>query len=425
MSKRNSLPDEPEYNSFHFNLTGLTLFSLALVAGSSFLTYAFTTRLRPAASYDTTTKFGLATRDKDSVESTGPWGDLQYNNIELERPDEYLSAEATSPEAEKWMFAGMKADAVKALLGASGLPAGELTGAFRSDTATETAAGTEFRPPEDFVIALSPDTRQKLFAALAWKNVNLYFDYPFVFPADTIQTIYADPRLNADDVALLKKLVYTNGPALQLTDYPTLIRKIPTAPRRVAMARVLSRQTGVMAQLRITPDTDIDKIAAYWGHVPNVHFTDIRPLMESMKQQPDGGSVSLMYLLPKFARERLYTFPQPSQPGDPIMDCHWSTFNFTSDTPDNRLNDPNYAIQFIRDNYYNIAAPSICGDVLLLMNDREEVKHSAVYLADDLVFTKNGNNYSQPWMIMHIHDLLSFYPANPPMKAVYMRRRVD
>ena len=80
------------------------------------------------------------------------------------------------------------------------------------------------------MIALSPDTRQKLFAALAWKNVNLYFDYPFVFPADTIQTIYADPRLNADDVALLKKLVYTNGPALQLTDYPTLMRKIPTAP---------------------------------------------------------------------------------------------------------------------------------------------------------------------------------------------------
>jgi hypothetical protein len=253
----------------------------------------------------------------------------------------------------------------------------------------------------------------------------LYFDYPFVFPAATLETIYADPRLQADDVAMLKKLVYPNGSARQLTDYATLIRKIPTAERRVAMARVLSRQTAVMPRLYIGADTDIDKISAYWGHTPNVHFTDIRPLMESMKAQPGGGSISLMYLLPKFAREHLYTYPQPPQPGDPVMDCHWSTFNFASETPDNRLNDPNYAINYIRSNYYNIAAPSLCGDVLLLMNDREEVKHSAVYLADDLVFTKNGNNYSQPWMIMHIHDLLSFYPDNPPMKSVYMRRRED
>ena len=53
------------------------------------------------------------------------------------------------------------------------------------------------------------------------------------------------------------------------------------------------------------------------------------------------------------------------------------------------------------------------GDILLLMNDRNEIKHSAVYLADDLVFTKNGNNYRQPWMLMHIPDLLATYPATP------------
>ena len=260
---------------------------------------------------------------------------------------------------------------------------------------------------------------------LTGRNVNLYFDYPFVFPGNTIETIYADPRLQAEDVALLKKLVYANGAATQLTDYATLIQKIPTVERRMAMARVLSRQSAVFAGLAIKPDADIDKIAAYWGHTPNVHFTDIRPLLEALKALPEGGNLSLFYLLPKFARDRLYTFPLPAQPGDPVMDCHWSTFNFSSDTPDNRLNDPNFAVQYIRNNYYNIAEPSICGDVLLLMNDKQEVKHSAVYLADDLVFTKNGNNYSQPWMIMHIHDLLSFYPATPPMKAVYMRRKVD
>jgi hypothetical protein len=55
------------------------------------------------------------------------------------------------------------------------------------------------------------------------------------------------------------------------------------------------------------------------------------------------------------------------------------------------------------------------------MNDRQEIKHSAVFLADDLVFTKNGDNYRQPWMIMHIPDLLATYPATPPMHPVYLR----
>jgi hypothetical protein len=67
----------------------------------------------------------------------------------------------------------------------------------------------------------------------------------------------------------------------------------------------------------------------------------------------------------------------------------------------------------------------MCGDILLLLNSRNEVKHSAVYLADDLVFTKNGNNYRQPWMIMHIPDLLATYPATPPMQVVYMRLKTD
>jgi hypothetical protein len=59
------------------------------------------------------------------------------------------------------------------------------------------------------------------------------------------------------------------------------------------------------------------------------------------------------------------------------------------------------------------------------MNNKNEIKHSATFLADDLVFTKNGNNFRQPWMIMRIDDLLATYPDEPPMRAVYMRVKTD
>jgi hypothetical protein len=48
-----------------------------------------------------------------------------------------------------------------------------------------------------------------------------------------------------------------------------------------------------------------------------------------------------------------------------------------------------------------------------------------VYLADNIVYTKNGNNYRQPWMLMRIPDLLATYPNTPPMRPIYMRRKVD
>ena len=57
--------------------------------------------------------------------------------------------------------------------------------------------------------------------------------------------------------------------------------------------------------------------------------------------------------------------------------------------------------------------------------DCNEIKHSAVFLADDIVFTKNGNNYRQPWMIMRIPDLLATYPATPVMRPIYMRRKTE
>ena len=154
----------------------------------------------------------------------------------------------------------------------------------------------------------------------------------------------------------------------------------------------------------------------------NVRFTDMRPLLEALKGLPHGGSVSLMYFLPPFARTRLYTFPLPSQPGDPSMDCHWSTFNFSSVQPDNRFNNPTFTVDYLQKNFYRIDAPSIYGDILLYVNDHSEIKHSAVFLADDLAFTKYGDNYRQPWMIVRLADMQTVYPT---LKPVFYRRKTQ
>lgn len=408
-------------NVFQFTLAGLIVFSLALITGASFIGFKMATK--------TTAKlvdaFAVDPNDKSRSAHTGPWGVLMERNIELERPAEFMTDEVNHPQPEAWTFNGLNPDAAKTLLAKNGLTAEQVAAVFAPGNVREEKSGTVLTPSADFLLSLDAATRGKLYNSLAGRNVSIYIDYPFIFPGDSIETIYEDKRLKPDDAALLKRLVYANNGATQLSDYQLLLCQIPTIERRVAMARSLSRQSCVFAGLRITPDTDIDKIAGYWGNIPNVRMTDIRPLMEALKALPEGGDLRLYYLMPKFARDRLYTFPMPPQPGDPVIDCHWTTFNFSSDTPDNRFNDPDYTIQYINKNYYQISAPSVYGDILLLLNDKKEIKHSAVFLADDLVFTKNGNNFRQAWMLMHIPDLLATYPSTPAMRQVYMRLKTQ
>ena len=54
--------------------------------------------------------------------------------------------------------------------------------------------------------------------------------------------------------------------------------------------------------------------------------------------------------------------------------------------------------------------------------------HSATYLADDVVFTKNGGIFTQPWTYMKLSDLVTYYntftPPDQPLKVVMCRRKV-
>lgn len=419
MPKSKSLSNSGQaVNSFQFTLAGLIIFSVTIISLSSLITWKLTSLAHPAT-------LSLAARDKYTTIRNGSWGTLLTRDIELQRPAEYMTDEVSNPKAEVWTFNGQSLAAVKNIFIQNGLTADQINEALAAGYTTEKATGLEFRPSEKFLLSLSPQQRQKLYLALAGSNVNLYIDFPYIFPGNQFDKLCASGQFLPDELALIKQLAYANDGSTQLSDYDFLLQKIPTVERRTKVSQLLSQQTAVLTRLSIQGDTDIDKIAAYWSNVPNVRFMDIRPMMDSLKQLPEGGSISLVYLLPKFARERLYTYPLPSQAGDPTMDCHWSTFNFSNETPDNRFNDPAYAVDYIRKNFYQIAAPSQYGDILLLINDKQEVKHSAVFIADDIVFTKNGNNYRQPWMLMHISDLLATYPAHPPMKAVYMRRKSE
>ncbi|HEU6447441.1 MAG TPA: hypothetical protein VFV23_03260 [Verrucomicrobiae bacterium] len=413
--------------TIQLHLVGVVIFSLALIVASALVTYGLTNFRNkssdmnfPAGSNSRVTLDGIVETEMTNVPS---WGQLSVRDIDLEQPDEYVGYETTTNRVERWTFAGMKPDAVRALMKSCGLLEQQITRALSPERMASDATGTVIVPDADLIFSLAPEVRSKLYVELGKLGSNQFMEFPFCFPGDSFDRWFSDGKVDAATMALLKKTVYPRGNAKCFSDLEIVLQQLPDELARTKLVKALSHQSALLMGIRVWPDTDIDKLIGYWTWPRGVRLMDVRPLLESLKRRPNGGYVSVVYFLPPFARQRLYTYPLPSQPGDPVMDCHWSTMNFFNETPDNHFSDPVYTANYIKTNYYQIAQPSAYGDIIFLLDNDGNAIHSAVYLADDIVFTKNGNNFAQPWMLMHLKNLLAEYTTDAaPRIAIYRNR---
>jgi len=57
-----------------------------------------------------------------------------------------------------------------------------------------------------------------------------------------------------------------------------------------------------------------------------------------------------------------------------------------------------------------------------LVDDEGDLFHVAVYLADGLLFTKNGTSPVAPWTIMSVDELTDFYHRRAPAPRVIYHR---
>ncbi len=351
------------------------------------------------------------------------WGELMTLEIDLEQPEEYVSFEATTDRTAVWTFTDKTLKQTREILTECGMSPGLIDSTLAPGKVEDTPQATLVRPGDEAVAALPADVRARLYAILSQWPANRYMANPYHLPTEELPAL-----LNANDVPaaaldLLKKLTYLQAGKRMFSDLEVVLHQIPSEKGRLQVLKMLTYQTAVLARLRLRPDSDVDKLLGYWGAMPGVRSKDLRPLLDSIRKTVDGGTISLLYLLPPFARERLYTFPLPSQAEDVKMDCHWTAMNFFSETPDPRFQDNAFASNYIKQNCYQIGKPSMIGDLVFLLNTKGEVIHSAVYIADDLVFTKNGINFAQPWILMRIPNMREAFTVTEEPQIAYYRRK--
>jgi len=426
VANKNSKSSLAESGGFiQFKPAGLALFSVVLIVVTGLFTAVLLRNFVPAPSpsQPSGTNANTASPDTKPPAEIQAWGELLTHDIDLEQPEEYVAFELTKKAAPAWVFTGMNRDQTRAQLLTAGLSAELADHALSDPTTTSTSEATVIRPDESLLFGLTPAAHAKLYSFLAKVPGNHYMEYPFCYPQKTFAQWFGNGTKDDHLTAIVRKLLYPRGDALCFSDYEFVMQQAKDDTERLQMVKALSRQSAVLARLHIRPETDIDKLLGYWGR--GIQVKDVRPLLESTSRIQGGANISLLYLLPKFARERLYTFPMPAKPGDPAMDCHWSTMNFFNDPPDDRFTNTAYTVNYIQSNLYQVALPNLYGDVILILNDKGNAIHSAVYIADDIVFTKNGNNFTQPWMLMRLKDLLARYTVDaPPQMLVYRNRNL-
>jgi hypothetical protein len=402
------------------NLLGAIVFSGALVLAAGLVSYA----MAKSSNHPQ----GTLIQDGDLLAGSPPaqipsWGELVIRDIKIQPPEEYLAFELQQIKTPVWIFNGLSVAQIRQLMFSCGLTQAQVDRALVPSKVSVSDSNTTVAPDNELVASLTPQTRAKLYHELARSPENQHMRFPFCYKGNTFEEDFATNKVSPSVTAKVKKLMYPRGDLQCFSDYELVLLQVPDKEEKMRLLRALSSQSAVMAGVRIRPDTDTDKLLGYWAWPGGIRFKDVQPLLDSMKQIPDGR-IGLVYLLPQFARQRLYTFPMPSRPGDPTMDCHWSTMNFFNEIPDDRFTDPAYTVKYLESNYYQIAQPSKYGDIILFLDgSSNNAIHSAVYLCDDIVFTKNGNNMAQPWMLMHLKDLAMKYESDGPGRTLIYRNR--
>ena len=354
--------------------------------------------------------------------ATGPWGVLEYTTIELERPDESLQVkEGVKVPPPRWIFENITESNLVKLLTGSNVPADQGRELTNRSYWTRVGNGWQVLPPPDAVVALSPQARLHIYAVLRRSPQNPLYFHPFHIAAAKFEHWLKTSEMAEDKQDLMRRLAYTEGDTTYLSDFEVIEGRCSLEERK-RFAKNISRNQALIMRLRVTPDSDVDALARYWGR--GGRMKAMKPLLESLAHVQGGAVIAVSYFFPEFARMRVHTYPDPQTDATALrQDCFWTAMNFLNEEPDNRFLQPDAIRQTLQSDYVQIQTNWAYGDIIVLLENGRDATHMCVYIADNVVFTKNGVDPLEPWLLMKIPDMIPRYENGKPISLLGYRKK--
>jgi len=342
----------------------------------------------------------------------GPWGKLQCFYVFIEAPTEMMDEVPTPDTKTRWSFPASDAGRLPALFEEAGLPK-----SF-SDVLLDPAhriieeGKLHLFPPLEMLAAMTPAMRNVIYPELAKLPDNKYHASPVLITTDTVEEWYRTSELPAEIVSGIRRMAYNRGDCIAFSDVPAILNYARSDSEARRIFKACTRTRALMVRLELSKnDTNVEEILGYWSTGLGLRRNDIEPIIESIIETEGVDRLDIVHLLPALTRRLLYTYPDSEMSREGVLpDCHWSSLNFFNYSPHDYLLDGRLATSSVLEDFQQVDPPYQYGDLLFFVDAlKGDAFHSCVYLADDIVYTKNGRNAFSPWILTKLDDVKKIY----------------
>ena len=341
----------------------------------------------------------------------GPWGELEVRTVYLEVPDTLLAAVAKPNAVTRWVFEQTTEAAVRETMRRCEVP-GEVVDRLLAP-ARQAAAGNviSLYPKTEDLTALSSAARNALYRELAKSPSNEYQRDPVYILGGDLEDWLAESGLSDVQKDLFRRLVWKRGATLVFSDIQALLSLAKNPAEIRSTFRAVTRVRSLLVELKLPLQGDRQAFLDYWsaGQSEASQLSFLRAVTQRQAVQ----SVDITHFFPAVVRQRAYTFPDFAVGAKGrFPDCHWTSLNFFNATANDEYLDMRLAAARLVQAYATIEPPYRYGDILCFLDGGEGL-HTCVYIADDIVLTKNGDSILAPWVLMQVTDVEAIYRRSP------------
>jgi hypothetical protein len=355
------------------------------------------------------TTAGQAAKPPPYQSADGPWGRLVGDHIYLEAPASLVENFALPSTQTRWTFPAASEPLLSKLFTDAGLTEEQSKPLIAS--IVREGNFVHVLPTLDFILNLPTGSRKLIYTELAKTPENEYHADPVLIVGASIEEWYRTSKLRPELIQQIKQLSYVRGETIAFSDIPALLNFAQSDSEARAIFKACTRTRSLMVRLLLDKNSNVPELLSYWSFGVGIRRKDIEPIIQSIIESDTLNDLGLSHILPAQPRKLMFTYPGLDMAKDGLLpDCHWTSLNFYNFDPHQYLLDSRLATSKVLENYLPVDAPYQFGDILFFLdNETGDAFHSCVYLADRLVYTKNGRNILSPWVLMTIDDVEKIY----------------
>jgi hypothetical protein len=352
-----------------------------------------------------------AAKESEFQETAGPWGTLTSYPFFLEAPESLVSTFPLPSTQTRWAFASEFKASIGPFLLECGLGQAEVDAILKEHPPVDEAPYCYAFPPLPIMDGLSAAVRAKIYQKLRQYPPNEYHVDPVLIYTGDVEGWFESSGLAAPLKALVKRYAYLRDSCLAFSDLPALMAQCNGEAQMREVMKALTRTRSLMVSVKLTQGMDVTAMMNYWTTGLNTRRKDLESMVQSICASRREAEVDVNHFLAALPRKLLFTYPDTSMLKEGILpDCHWSSLNFFNYESQSYLLDSRMATSAVLERFSPVEAPFKYGDILFLLDAKTgDAFHSCVYIADDIVFTKNGRNVVSPWVMMKISDVSRIY----------------